>query len=141
MEELSDDTPVEELPGILGYQWDDYDFISLSEATESITAEFVRQFDSSTSNLDAPIEVELILAATDVRLKVDFSDRLVPLLAELPSVYVQIDCPPNQGPASGAGRLVFLRDGYTVAEAKADVEVFMQKMRDVLEEIRALDDH
>jgi hypothetical protein len=139
MEEISDDTPIEELPGILGYQWDDYDFISLSEATGSISADFVRQFDRATSNLDSPIEVELTLETVTVSLRINFSDRFVSLLADLPSIYVQVDCPPDQGPASGAGLLVFLRDGYTVAQAKADVEAFMKKMKIVLAEMEASD--
>lgn len=130
------DTPVEELPGILGYQWDDLDFISLSEVTRNITADFVREFDEQAFYLRNSISSKVNFGSEEIDVTVEPGERLMCLLGVLPALAVQIDCPPNQGPASGSGYLIFLADGHTVEQARVQVDVFLGVMARTLEEMR-----
>ena len=123
------DTPVEELPGILGYKFDDYDFISLSYSFSSILPEFVHEFDSEVAYLDKELNIELIVDGKIIELIITNGDSLVLLLGYLPSLRVTLDCPPNQGMTSGVGLLVFLENGFTEDQAKAHVELFINAMR------------
>lgn len=135
MSGFDSDTPVEELPGILGYQWDDFDFVSLSEATQNITADFVRDFDEQAAYLHKPIGSKVKLGSEEFDVTVEPGERLMGLLGVLPAIDVQIDCPPDQGPASGSGYLIFLADGHTVEQAKIQIDGFLGAMARTLEEM------
>ena len=71
MNEFDSDTPAEELPGILGYQFDDHDFVSLSEATDVLSYSFIRDFDEQTWLLEneLPVKVTLNSIETDFIVK------------------------------------------------------------------------
>lgn len=75
MIEFDSDTPVEDLPGILGYQWDDFDFVSLSEATKNITADFIRDFDEQAAYLRKRIGSKVILRSEEIDVAVEPSER------------------------------------------------------------------
>lgn len=135
MSEFDLDTPVEELPGILGYQWDDFDFVSLSEATQNITADFVRDFDEQAAYLPKRIDSKVDLGSEEIDVAVEPGERLMGLLGVLPAIDVQIDCPPGQGPAGGSGYLIFLAGGHTVEQARAQVDVFLGAMARTFEEM------
>jgi hypothetical protein len=129
MEDLPVDTPVEELPGILGYKFDDYDFISLSYSLSSILPEFVHEFDYEVAYLDKELNIELKVDGKIIELIITNGDSLALLLGYFPSLRVTLDCPPNQGMTSGVGLLVFLENGFTEDQAKAHVELFITAMR------------
>lgn len=140
MSEFESETPVEELPGILGYQWDDFDFVSLSEATSSLTADLVRDFDEQASYLTKNLPVKVRVGLAEIDVAVEPGERLIGLLDALPAVDVLIDCPPDQGPSGGAGYLVFIADGHTLEQAGQQIAAFVGAMEAALAEIRRLND-
>lgn len=140
MSEFESDTPVEELPGILGYQWDDFDFVSLSEATSSLTADLVRDFDEQASYLTKKLPVKVNVGSAEIDFAIEPGERLIGLLDALPAVDVQIECPPDQGPSGGAGYLVFLADDHTLEQARQQIAAFLGAMEAALTEIRRLND-
>ena len=129
MDDIPMDTPVEELPGILGYKFDDYDFIPLSYSLSSILPEFVHEFDLEVAYLERDLCIELIVDCKIIELIITNGDSIVLLLGFLPTIRVTLDCPPNQGMTSGVGLLVFLENGFTEEHVKAHVELFIDSMR------------
>ncbi len=122
------ETPIEELPGILGYSWDGefsplcdalknlklIDFLEYSELTEEHGK--ARKFFVEFHNGRKEIEVE---AYSDIAL----------ILDQVPSIDVQNDFgPPDAGPASGSGYLFFLKEDFSMKDVAHDVF----KLRDAL---------
>ncbi len=132
----NDDTPVEELPGILAYQFDDFEFVSLSDATALITPQVVLKFDEETQYLREPIKSELNIDDQLIVVEISPGNQLVELLDYLPAIRVEVDFPPNQGLASGSGLLVFLEDGWTVLQAERQVKIFVEFINEILTKMK-----
>ena len=111
----SDDyeTPIEELPGYLGYTWDG-EFVTGSEL------QCVKDFDWGSF-------AELLEEAGDLTLAVEISGADVPvivrpygdlafILDQLPTITVFRDLgPPDAGPASGSGYIFTMKDGVSTS--------------------------
>ena len=134
----NDDTPVEELPGILAYQFDDFEFVSLSDATALITPQVVLEFDQETQYLREPIKSELNIDDQLIFVEISPGNQLVELLDYLPAIRVELDFPPNQGLASGSGLLVFLEDEWTVQQAERQVKIFVEFINEILTKMKSI---
>jgi hypothetical protein len=132
----NDDTPVEGLPGILAYQFDDFEFVSLADATALITPQVVLEFDEETQNLREPIKGELNIDGQLIVVSIYLGNQLVELLDYLPAIRVEVDFPLNQGLASGSGLLVFLEDGWTVQQAERQVKIFVEFINEILTKMK-----
>jgi hypothetical protein len=133
-----DDTPVEELPGILAFQFDDFDFVSLSEVTATITPQLVREFDEEAQYLRETIKSELNIGNQLIAVEISPSNQLVDLLGYLPAIRVEVDVPPNQGLASGSGLLVFLEDEWTAQQAEPQVKMFVKFAFEMLSKMKLM---
>ena len=140
MNEFESDTPVEELPGILGYQFDDFDFVSLSEATDALSSNFIHDFNDQIWLLEKELLVKVTLNSIETDFIVKPNVPLFNLMAALPAVEVTIDCPPDQGPAGGSGHLIFLANGYNLQQAKEQLDAFIKSMTNALEKMKSLND-
>ena len=134
----NDDTPVEELPGILAYQFDDFEFVSLSEATALITPQVALEFDQETQYLRESIKSELNIDDQLIVVEISPGNQLLELLDYLPAIRVEVDFPPNQGLASGSGLLVFLEDGWTVQQAERQVKIFVEFINEILTKMKSI---
>jgi hypothetical protein len=134
----SDDTPVEELPGILAFQFDDFDFVSLSDVTALITPHLVREFDEEAQYLRETIKSELNIGNQLIAIEISPSNQLVDLLGYLPAIRVEVDFPPNQGLASGSGLLVFLEDEWTAQQAEPQVKMFVKFAIEMLSKMKLM---
>lgn len=132
------DVSVEELPGILGYKFDDFDFVSLSEEMSVVSPELVQEFDLEAAYLNHPINCSLQIDDQLIEFPIASGNDLISLLDYLPSVRVEVDCPPNQGLASGVGLLVFLEDGFNVEQARKEIKLFAKFMEEKLIFIKSL---
>jgi hypothetical protein len=140
MNEFESDTPVEELPGILGYQFDDHDFVSLSEATDALSSSFIRDFEEQIWLLENELPVKVTLNSIETDFFVKPKIPLFELMDKLPAIDIKIDCPPNQGPGGGSGYLIFLADGYNLQQAKDQLNAFIKSMTNALVKMKALND-
>jgi hypothetical protein len=132
----NDDSPVEELPGILAYQFDDFEFVSLSDATALITPQVVLEFDEETQYLREPIKSELNIDDQSIVVTIAPGNQLVELLDYLPAIRVEVDFPPHQGLASGSGLLVFLENDWTVQQAERQVKIFVEFINEILTKMK-----
>jgi hypothetical protein len=130
------DDSFEDLPGLLGYQWDDLDFYSVSTATRGLTPEFIQTFNEYAFSLSEPIDQPLTVDGRAITIRVGESEGLLDLLDKLPAVTVEVDCPANQGLAAGAGTLIFVADGFTSEQAEEQINLFLTAMESVLVEMK-----
>lgn len=140
MHEFDSGTPVEELPGILGYQFDEFGFVSLSEATDALSSSFIHDFEEQTWLLKSELIVKVALNSIKIDFIVQPKVSLFELMAALPAVEVKFDWPCDQGPAGGSGCLIFLANGYNIQQAKEQLNAFIKSMTDVLIKMRVLND-
>ncbi len=118
--------PIEELPGILGYKWDDHDFVALDPCVSSIANIDLRALQEAIDIDEFFIEIQTIEGIK--KIEIDWYGSIFPIFGELPSLAVVLDCPPDQGPAGGAGYLFFLA-GSTTDEVKLEVDSFCSELK------------
>jgi hypothetical protein len=100
------ETPVEETPGYLGHLFDE--FIVFDEGLKPLEGFDFRRYAGLADELDA----------LNRQLEIDFGDgpkvisfdaySIHEIVASIPFVDAIYDCPPDQGPASGAGHIFVL---------------------------------
>ena len=122
-----DQTPIEELPGILGYQWDDFDFVVLDPCLSAIAEIDLRELQEA-QQLAEGFKLEVLTSEGLRIIEIGTYGPIFPIFGELPSLAVEFDCPPNQGPAGGAGYLFFLA-GSTTGDVKREVDAFCTALR------------
>ena len=120
--------PVEELPGILGYQWDDFDFVVLDPCVAAIADIDLRAFQEAQDIVEG-FWLDVQTSKGLEKIEIGEYGSIFPVFGELPSLAVELDCPPNQGPAGGAGYLFFLLDGATTDDVKRDVDSFCAALK------------
>ncbi len=131
-----DETPVEEMPGILGYKWDDWDFVVLDRCLSAIAKIDLQEFQEAQEVGDG-FKLEVQTSAGLKIVEIGWSDSIFPIFGELQSISVVLDCPPNQGPAGGSGYLFFLADGSTTDDVKRDVDSFCTALKQKVTELLA----
>jgi hypothetical protein len=131
-----DETPIEELPGILGYQWDDFDFVVLDPSVAAIAEIDLRAFQEA-QDIAEGFCLEFQTSAGLKQVEIGEYGSVFPVFCELSSIYVLLDCPPNQGPAGGSGYLFFLADGSTTDDVKREVESFCAALKQKVTELLA----
>lgn len=129
------ETPIEELPGILGYSWDG-EFVALSPEIEIFKVVDLKVYSEILEGLGSKRRFEVDFQSG--KKFVEFSAFMdVGLIFEqVPGIDVQIDLgPPNAGPASGSGYLFFLKDDYNLSEVAFDIlklqEAFLKDISDL----------
>lgn len=110
-------TPVEETPGYLGHLWDE--FIFFDEGLKPLEDFDFRRYAGLANEVDA----------LNRKLEIDFGDgpkvisfdaySIHEIVGSIPFVDAVYDCPPDQGPAAGAGHIFVIDEGHTLAEATA----------------------
>lgn len=120
-------TPVEELPGILGYQWDDFDFVALDPCLSAITEIDLREIQEAQEVAEG-FKLEVLTSEGLKIIEIGTYGPIFPIFGDLPSLVVEFDCPPNQGPAGGAGYLFFLA-GLTTKDVKREVDSFCAALK------------
>ena len=112
-------TPIEELPGVVGYTWDgefyprpqlqilaDFDWLAYDELIEEIVQ---------------PRRLVLEGLAQPTECEIEPYDDLAYLLDQVPSLEVMKDPGPKDGMAAGSGYIFFLKDGATFEQLKAEM--------------------
>ena len=122
-----DQTPLEELPGILGYQWDDFDFVVLDPCISAIAEIDLRELQEAQEVAEG-FKLEVLTSEGLKIIEIDTYGPIFRIFGELPSLAVEFDCPPNQGPAGGAGYLFFLA-GSTTDDVKREVDSFCAALK------------
>ena len=120
-------TPIEELPGILGYQWDDFGFVALDPCLSAIAEIDLRELQEAQAVAEG-FKLEVLTSEGFRIIEIDTYGPIFPIFGELPSLAVEFDCPPNQGPAGGAGYLFFLA-GSTTDDVKREVDSFCAALK------------
>lgn len=115
------DAPVEETPGYLGHLFDE--FIVFDDGLKPLEGFDFRRYAGLADELDALTR----------QLEVDFGDgpktihfdaySIHEIVASIPFVDAIYDCPPDQGPAAGAGHIFVIDEGHTLAEATASAKI------------------
>lgn len=116
-EDYDYETPVEETPGYLGHLWDE--FIVFDEGLKPLEGFDFRRYAGLADEVDA----------LNRKFEIDFGDgpkvisfdaySIHEIVGSIPFVDAIYDCPPDQGPAAGAGHIFVIDEGYTLAEATA----------------------
>lgn len=125
------DTPVEELPGILGYQWDDCDFVALDESVAAIGKLDGHLLQALQDVTEGCVSFSIETGQGPRVIEVDPFLPLWPVFNNLPSLDVVQDCPPDQGPGGG-GYLFFIAEGATFAAVKRDVGALCAGLEEAL---------
>lgn len=120
-EDYDYETPVEETPGYLGHLWDE--FIVFDEGLKPLEGFDFRRYGGVADEVNA----------LNRKLEIDFGDgpkiisfdaySIHEIIGSIPFVAAIYDCPPDQGPAAGAGYIFVIDDGYTLAEATAAARI------------------
>lgn len=105
-EDYDYETPVEETPGYLGHLWDE--FIVFDEGLKPLEGFDFRRYGGLADEVNA----------LNRKLEIDFGDgpkvisfdaySIHEIVGSIPFVDAIYDCPPDQGPASGAGHIFVL---------------------------------
>jgi len=127
-DENVDETPIEELPGILGHQWEDYDFWVLDPCLSAIAEIDMQKLQEAQETAEG-FWLEVQTSEGLKKIEIGQYDRIFPTFGELPSISVVFDCPPNQGPAAGSGYLFFLANGSTTDNVKREVDHFCAALK------------
>ena len=125
MEDDMAQIPYEELPGILGYKWDDHDFVVLDPCVSSIAQIDLRALQEAIDIDEFFIEFQTIEGRR--KIEIDWYGAIFPIFGELSSLAVVLDCPPDQGPGGGAGYLFFLA-GSTTDDVRREVASFCSEL-------------
>tara|TARA_Y100001934_G_C12189999_1_gene695930 strand:- start:548 stop:1036 length:489 start_codon:yes stop_codon:yes gene_type:complete len=113
---IDEETPIEETPGYLGHIFDDY--VSFGPKLEALSDFDWAQFESMATDLDKCDRcLTLKLNGKTTVFSADAS-RINEFLDELPSVDAIYYCPPDQGPAGGAGYIFVAAEDYVEEHAK-----------------------
>lgn len=132
-----DETPIEELPGILGHQWEDYDFWVLDPCLSAIAELDMQKLQEAQETAEG-FWLEVQTSEGLKKIEIGQYDRIFPVFGELPSISVVLDRPPNQGPGTaGSGYLFFLADGSTTDDVKRDVDSFCTALKQKVTELLA----
>ncbi len=120
------ETPVEETPGYIGHQFDE--FIVFDEGLKPLEGFDFRQYAGLADELDA-LQRQLEIDFGDGPKVISFDAYAIhEIVASIPSVDAIYDCPPDQGPAGGAGH-VFVFNG---AQTLAEITIAAKALRSVL---------
>jgi hypothetical protein len=132
--EDSDQTPVEETPGYVGYIFDNYiDFSDGLKPLEGFNFTLYGEMADALDALERRLEIDFGTGISTVSFDAYSVHEIV---GSIPSVDAIYDCPPDQGPAGGSGYIFTLASGC----ALEDLTLFAQKMRDALDaDFSALD--
>lgn len=126
-DEDGDQKPVEELPGILGYQWDSDDFVVLDPCLSAIVEINLRELEEAREIAEG-FKIEVLTSEGLKIIEIDTYGSICPIFGELPSLAVKLDCPPDQGPAGGSAYLFFLA-GPTTDDVKREVDAFCAALK------------
>ena len=137
MRERDPQSPVEDLPGILGYQFDDFDFVSLSEATIGLTNDIIEDFREQAGQLSHSLRFTVSLGLSTVEVVIDPYTTIFDALDALPAINVQPDDNGSDSLASGAGVLLFLAEGFTEAQAKQQIDELLSALGPIMKKMRA----
>jgi hypothetical protein len=120
-DEYDYETPVEETPGYIGHKFDE--FIVFDEGLQPLEGFDFRRYAGLADELDA----------LNRQLEIDFGDgpkvisfdaySIHEIVASIPFVDAIYDCPPDQGPAAGAGHIFVIEEGHTLAEATTAAKI------------------
>ena len=138
MNQSNVDVSWEDLPRILGYQWDDEDFVSLSEVTAGINSTLIRNFNEAAADLNQRVPYNWDLGDVKINGVIEPYTRFFDLMSVLPAIRIETDCPADQGLASGSGYLIFLSENCGIADAKQQVSRFCELMVLELEKINLI---
>ena len=122
-----DKMPLEEISGILGYQWDDFDFVVLDPCLSAIAEIDLLELQEA-QEIAEGFKLEVLTSEGLKIIEIDTYGPIFPIFGELPSLAVEFDCPPNQGPVGGAGYLFFLA-GSTTDDVKREVDTFCAALK------------
>ncbi|MBY0392708.1 MAG: hypothetical protein K2Q27_05525 [Novosphingobium sp.] len=121
MSDIGSDIPVEETPGYLGHLFDE--FIVFDDGLKPLEGFDFRRYAGLADELDSLTR----------QLEIDFGDgpktinfdaySIHEIVASIPFVDAIYDCPPDQGPAAGAGHIFVLDEDRTLAEATASAKI------------------
>ena len=117
-----DERPIEEYPGYIGMTWDGqfYPGPELEDLNSFGWQSYFELIDEGERKL------RVGLASGLTELVFQPYDDIAVFLDQLPTVSVYRDRdPPDAGPASGAGYLFFLADGFTMPMLQADIEALL----------------
>lgn len=109
--------PVEETPGYLGHLWDE--FIVFDEGLKPLEGFDFRRYAGLADEVDA-LNRKLEINFGDGPKVINFDAYSIhEIVGSIPFVEAIYDCPPDQGPAAGAGHIFVTDEGYTLTEAAA----------------------
>ena len=135
-DEDEDQTSLEELPGILGYKWDSYDFIVFDPCLSAIAEIDPREVEEA-QEVTKGFKLEVLTREGMRTIEVGWYDNIFQVFDELTSLSVVFDCPLDLGPAGGSGYLFFLADGATTVDVKREVDSFCTALRRRITEVLA----
>lgn len=125
-----DETPFEEYPGFLALEWDESDlFTEIKELLD-----FWRETWSVYTDtlIDEDLERDLVvhLPSGPIPIHIPADNKLAVVLDQLPAFDVYLDSgPPDAGPASGSGYVIFLADQASTEEIKSTIEALADAIR------------
>jgi hypothetical protein len=121
------ETPVEETPGYLGHLFDE--FIVFDEGLKPLAGFDFRRYAGLADELDA-LNRQLAIDFGDGPRVVSFDAYSIhEIVASIPFVDAIYDCPPDQGPAAGAGH-IFLLNGEWPIDAVTDAAIALRAALD-----------
>jgi hypothetical protein len=115
------ETPVQETPGYLGLIWDD--FIEFEEGLKPLENFEFKEYAALAEDVDV-YERQLDIDFGDGSKVISFNAYSIhEIVASIPFVAANYDCPPDQGPASGSGYIFILDHDHTIAETAAAAKI------------------
>ncbi len=115
------DIPVEETPGYVGHIFDE--FMIFSDGLLPLKGFDFHLYGQMADELDAlQRDKEVDFGAGPVKIRFD-AYSIQEIVTSIPCVDAIYDCPPDQGPAGGAGHIFLLDEGALLAQATACAEV------------------
>jgi hypothetical protein len=121
-DEYNDQTaPVEETPGYVGHVFDE--FVVFEEGLKPLDGFDFSRYGRLADEIGLPtrlIEIDFGHGAQAIEFEAYSINEII---ASLPFVDAIYDCPPNQGPAGGAGHIFVLDEGHNLAEVAAAAKI------------------
>jgi hypothetical protein len=122
------ETPVEEYAGILGYTWDGE--LTVIDPALSPLEQFDFDAYSELIEGDGSYTLQVELDGSSRPIIVEPYSDIACLLEQIESLDVSFDSgPADGGPASGAGYLFFLEDGYSCEAVEKHVNALVTALR------------
>lgn len=112
---------VEETPGYVGHVFDE--FVVFEEGLKPLEGFDFSRYGQLADEIDLPtrrIEIDFGHGSEAIEFEAYAINEIV---ASLPFIDAIYDCPPNQGPAGGAGYIFVLDEGHNLAEVAAAAEI------------------